>query len=238
MNEVRPNPPGRAIGTAFLCALLLAGCEVGPDYQRPSPGPQPAQWKAGSPWKEGQPRDAEIKQNFWEIFDDPVLTALELEATTNSPDVRAAFERVEESRAVARISNADLLPSLSLDPNGNRTRYSPSRTAQPGSLVLGYTGDDFVLPLDLSYEVDLWGRVRRSFRSAREQAQAGAAAYQNVLLSLQADVAQTYFLIRSIDLDRRVVAETIELRQKNLALVESLHQGGAGSALDVGQAQT
>jgi multidrug efflux system outer membrane protein len=104
--------------------------------------------------------------------------------------------------------------------------------------VLGYTANDFVLPLDLSYEVDLWGRVRRSFRSAREQAQAGAAAYQNVLLSLQADVAQTYFLIRSIDLDRRVVAETIELRQKNLALVESLHQGGAGSALDVGQAQT
>ncbi|MGD1083787.1 MAG: efflux transporter outer membrane subunit [Verrucomicrobiota bacterium] len=238
MNEVRPNPPGRAIGTAFLCALLLAGCEVGPDYQRPSPGPQPAQWKAGSPWKEGQPRDAEIKQNFWEIFDDPVLTALELEATTNSPDVRAAFERVEESRAVARISNADLLPSLSLDPNGNRTRYSPSRTAQPGSLVLGYTGDDFVLPLDLSYEVDLWGRVRRSFRAAREQAQASAAAYQNVLLSLQADVAETYFMIRSIDLDRQVVGETIDLRKKNLALVESLHQGGADSALDVGQAQT
>ena len=71
-----------------------------------------------------------------------------------------------------------------------------------------------MLPLDLSYEIDLWGRVRRSFRAAREQAQASAAAYQNVLLSLQADVAQTYFMIRSIDLDRRVVAETIELRKK------------------------
>ena len=93
-----------------------------------------------------------------------------------------------------------------------------------------------MLPLDLSYEVDLWGRVRRSFRAAREQAQASAAAYQNVLLSLQADVAQTYFMIRSIDLDRHVVAETIELRKKNLTLVESLHQGGADSALDVGQA--
>ena len=90
----------------------------------------------------------------------------------------------------------------------------------------------------MSYEVDLWGRVRRSFRAAREQAQASAAAYQNVLLSLQADVAQTYFMIRSIDLDRHVVAETIELRKKNLTLVEALHQGGADSALDVGQAQT
>ena len=200
--------------------------------------PLPAEWKAGSPWKEGQPRDAEIKQAFWEVFDDPVLTGLEQEATTNSPDVRAAFERVEQARAVARITRADLFPGLSFDPNGNRTHYSANRTTQPGSPVLGYTGNDFFLPLDLSYEIDLWGRVRRSFRAAREQAQASAAAYQNVLLSLQADVAQTYFIIRSIDLNRRVVAETIELRKKNLTLVESLHRGGADSAVDVAQAET
>ena len=238
MHQNNPSRPGLGFRTAFLGALVLAGCAVGPDYQRPPPSAVPAAWKAGSPWKEGQPRDAEIKQNFWEIFDDPVLTGLEQEATTNSPDLRAAFERVEQSRAVARISRADLMPALSFDPNENRAHYSESRPAQPGSLVLGYSANDFVLPLDLSYEVDLWGRVRRSFRAAREQAQASAAAYQNVLLSLQADVAQTYFMIRSIDLDRHVVAETIELRKKNLTLVEALHQGGADSALDVGQAQT
>ena len=90
----------------------------------------------------------------------------------------------------------------------------------------------------MSYEIDLWGRVRRSFRAAREQAQASAAAYQNVLLSLQADVAQTYFMIRSVDLDRQVVAQTIDLRQKNLTLVESLHRGGADSAVDLAEAQT
>ena len=170
--------------------------------------------EGGPPWKEGQPRDAEIKQNFWEIFDDAVLTGLEQEATTNSPDLRAAFERVEQARAVARITRADLFPGLSFDPNGNRTHYSANRTAQPGSAVLGYTGNEFVLPLDLSYEIDLWGRVRRSFRAAREQAQASAAAYQNVLLSLQADVAQTYFMIRSIDLDRRVVGRDHRIAQK------------------------
>ena len=239
MNEVCPGRwLGRGIGNALLCALVLAGCAVGPDYRTPPRTTAPTQWKAGSPWKEGQPRDAEIKQNFWEAFDDAVLTGLEQEATTNSPDVRAAFERVEESRAVARITRADLFPGLSLDPNASRTRYSANRTAQPGSSVLGYTGTDFVLPLDLSYEVDLWGRVRRSFRSAREQAQASAAAYQTVLLSLQADVAQTYFMIRSIDLNRRVVAETVALRKKNLTLVESLHRGGADSAVDVAQAVT
>jgi outer membrane protein, multidrug efflux system len=198
----------------------------------------PVAWKAKPPWKEGQPRDAEIKQNFWEIFDDPVLTGLELEASTNSPDLYAAFERVEQARAIARISRADLFPVLSVDPNGNRTRYSGSVPAQPGSSVYGYTANEFILPLDLSYEVDLWGRVRRSFRAAREQAQASAAAYQNLLLSLQADVAETYFTIRSIDLDREVVAETILLRKKNLDLVESLHRGGADSAVDVAEAET
>ncbi len=238
MNEVRPQRSSFGIGNVVLCALALAGCAVGPDYQRPHPGPLPTDWKAGSPWKEGQPRDAERKQNFWEVFDDAVLAGLELEVTTNSPNVRAAFERVEQSRAIARISRADLFPGLSVDPHGNRTRYSPSRPAQPGSLVSSYTGNDFVLPLDLSYEVDLWGRVRRTFRAAREQAQASAAAYQNVLLSLQAEVAQTYFMIRSIDLDRSVVSETIKLRKKNLSLVESLHQGGVDSQVDVAQAET
>ena len=238
MNEIRPRPPGCGIGMALVCVLVLASCSVGPNYQRPPPAPLPAEWKAPSPWKMGQPRDAEIKQSFWEVFEDAVLNGLEQEATANSPDLRAAFERVEQARAVARITRADLFPGLSFDPNGNRTRYSANRTTQPGAPVLGYTGNEFSLPLDLSYEVDLWGRVRRSFRAAREQAQASAAAYQNVLLSLQANVAQDYFLIRSIDLDRRVLAAAIDLRKKNLALVESLHQGGADSAVDVAQAET
>jgi multidrug efflux system outer membrane protein len=238
MNEICPKRLACGSGSAFLCAWVLAGCAVGPDYQGPPPATLPADWKAEPPWIEGHPRDAEIKQNFWEIFDDSVLTGLELEATTNSPDLRAAFERVEQSRAIARITRADLFPGLSFDPNGNRTHYSANRTTQPDSLLLGYTGNDFILPLDLSYEVDLWGRVRRSFRAAREQAQASAAAYQNVLLGLQADVAQTYFMIRSVDLDRSVVAQTIELRKKNLTLVESLHRGGADSAVDLAEAQT
>jgi len=221
-----------------LALLLLAGCAVGPDYHRPTPAALPAGWKASPPWKEGEPQDAKIRQNFWEIFDDPILSGLEAEATTNNPDLAAAFERVEQARAVARVTRADLFPQLNFDPSGNRTRYSSGRTTQPGSAALGYTGNQFFLPLDLSYEVDLWGRVRRSFRAAREQAQASAANYQTVLLSLQADVAQTYFTIRFLDLDRRVLAQTVDLRKKNLALVESLHSGGADSAVDVAQAET
>ncbi|HEY3863947.1 MAG TPA: efflux transporter outer membrane subunit [Verrucomicrobiae bacterium] len=238
MTEAGPKRTGVRGLLSFLCAAALAGCSVGPDYHRPSPGPVPAQWKAGSPWKEAQPRDAEIKHDFWTLFKDPVLNGLEQEASTNSPDLRAAFERVEQARAIARITRADLFPALTFDPGMNRTRYSPGRTVEPGSTVIGYTGNQYTVPLDLSYEIDLWGRVRRSFRSAREKAQASAADYQNLMLSLQAEVAQNYFMIRSVDLDRHVVSETIDLRKKNLSLVESLHQGGADSALDVAQAET
>jgi multidrug efflux system outer membrane protein len=198
----------------------------------------PDQWKAASPWKEAAPRDAELKPSFWELYDDPVLTGLELQAVTNNPDVHAAFDRVEQARAVARISRADLFPTANFNPSDLRTRYSPNRPLPPGAALQAYTANDFALPLDLSYEVDLWGRVRRSFRAAREQAQASAAAYENVLLSLEAELAQTYFTIRSIDLDCQVLRDTIKLRQRNLELVQSLHEGGAQSALDVARAET
>ncbi len=92
MNKIRPKRPGLGGGTVLLCALIITSCTVGPDYHGPPKAAVPAQWKAQPPWKEGHPQDAEIKQNFWDVFEDPVLTGLELEATTNSPDVRAAFE--------------------------------------------------------------------------------------------------------------------------------------------------
>jgi outer membrane protein, multidrug efflux system len=221
----------------LVCLLALAGCSVGPDYHRPTVA-VPDQWKTPSPWKEAAPRDAEIKPSFWELYNDPTLTALELKAIDNNPNLHAAFDRVEEARAVARISRADLLPSIDADPSYSRTYYSANRPLPPKSAQVGYAANDFVLPLDLSYEVDLWGRVRRSFRAAREQAQASAASYQNVLLSLESDLAQTYFTIRSIDLDRQVLKDTIKLRQRNVELVHSLHEGGAQSALDVARAET
>ena len=223
---------------ASLTALLLFGCAVGPDYQRPPVTTPPAEWKAAAQWQPARPRDTDLRQKFWEVFEDPILNGLEEQASTNSPDLRAAFERVEQARAVARIAKADLFPNLKADPNANRSRYSPNRVAPPDATAVAYTANDFSLPLDLSYEVDLWGRVRRSFRSARAQAQAGAAAFQSLMLSLQANVAQTYFMIRSLDLNRRVVGEAIVLRRKNLALVGSLHEGGAGTAVDVAQAGT
>ncbi len=240
MNEGRARSSSFFLTGAISLAWLLAlgGCEVGPDYHRPNPGTAPPQWKASAPWKQGEPRDKEIKPDFWEVFDDSTLSSLERQATTNSPDVRAAFQRIEEARAAARITRADLMPTVTANPSYYNSYYSVGRSGQPGIAILGYSAEQYAMPLDMSYEIDLWGRVRRSFRAAREQAQATAADYRTILLSLQANIAQTYFQIRSVDLDRRVVAESIDLRKKNLSLVESLHSGGAGSEVDVAEAET
>jgi multidrug efflux system outer membrane protein len=232
---------GRGALRAMAACLFLSSCAVGPDYHPPNPSAAaPAQWKSESPWKQAQPRDTALKENWWEIFEDPILSGLETGAATNSPDVRAAFARVEQARAQARVSRADLFPNLAANPSATSYRYTRNRPLPPAvtATAVTYSVNDFLLPLDLSYEVDLWGKVRRSFRSAREQAQANAAAYQTVLLSLQAEIAQTYFTIRSLDLERRVVGETIVLRRRNDALVKLLHDGGAASALDVARAGT
>jgi multidrug efflux system outer membrane protein len=228
-------------GLFLIFVFALGGCAVGPDYRPPRTSENtPPEWKAAPAWKQAEPRDTAIKPAFWEIFDDPVLDELEHEAMTNNPDVQAAFARVQEAAAVARIARSELVPSLSLDPHALRERYSNNRPVPPLSPrpLQGYTASDFLVPFDLSYEVDLWGRVRRSFRGAREQAQAGAADYQNVLLGLQGAVAQTYFVLRAVDLERRELRATVELRRKNLSLTEFLHSGGADSAVDVGRAQT
>ncbi len=127
-----------------------------------------------------------------------------------------------------------MLPSLNLNPSYNRQRYSPNAEPSFGSL----TANTFSTPLDLSYEVDLWGRVRRGFESARADAQASLADYYNVLLTLQSDVAQNYFALRSLDAEIATVTGTVDLRREQVRLVRSRYEGGIGSQLEVAQAET
>ena len=141
---------------------------------------------------------------------------------------------MDQARDTARVARSELLPSLSLDPSFDRQRYSPNANPSFGNL----TANTFSTPLDLSYEVDLWGRVRRSFESARADAQASLADYYNVLLTLQSDVAQNYFALRSLDAEIATVNGTVDLRQEQVRLVRSRFEGGIGSELDVAQAET
>jgi len=241
-----PEPKGTALGSAGAAAaivlLLLAVAParagvltVGPDYHQPS-NSVPADYKAVElgAWKEGRPLDGVPKGNWWQIFGDEKLNDLESQALKSNQDLKAAVARVDQARATARVARSEFLPNLNLDPSFTRQRFSPNQVPSFGNV----TANTFNMPLDLSYEVDLWGRVRRSFESARADAQASLAGFYGVLLTLQADVAQNYFSIRALDAEIATVTGTVDLRKEQVALVSSRFDGGIGSDLDVARAET
>jgi len=217
--------------------LVLAACSVGPDYQRPAT-PAPLAWKEAGPWKDAAPRDAIAKGAWWELFGDPLLSDLEAKADAGNPDLRAAVARVAQARAIARIAEADFYPTISLDPTVQREQYSATRPVQPGTVAKSYAANDFRVPLDLSYEVDLWGRVRRSVEATTAVAEATVASYETVRLALHADVASAYFALRSVDADRSVLRRTLDLRRESLRLAQARLRLGAGNDLDVSRAET
>jgi multidrug efflux system outer membrane protein len=226
----------KRIAQALALAALGAGCAVGPNYVKPTTT-APATYKSTNDlgaWKEAQPLDNVPKGTWWEIFGDETLNDLQRRADAANQELKAAAARVEQARATARVARSELLPTLDANPSWTRQRYSPNQVPNFGDV----TANTFRAPLDLSYEIDLWGRVRRGFASARAEAQASLAAFHNVLLSLHADVAQNYFALRALDAEIAAVARTVELRKEEVRLVRSRFEGGIGNELDVSRAET
>jgi multidrug efflux pump len=231
-----------AIASILLVASLLAPFSsqagkltVGPDYKAPT-NSFPQNYKATElgQWKEGHPLDNVPKGTWWTVFGDTNLSDLEFQALRANQNLKAAIARVDQARATARVARADLLPNLSLDPSFNRQRYSPNQEPNFGAI----TANTWSTPLDLSYEIDLWGRVRRGFESARADAQGSVAAFANVLLTLQSDVAENYFELRALDAEIATVSGTVDLRKEQVRLVKSRFNGGIGNDLDIARAET
>jgi len=242
------EPKGPALGAApVVTAILLVALSlspfstqagsltVGPDYKPPT-NSFPANYKAMElgQWKEGRPLDSVPKGQWWQIFGDTNLNDLELQALQANQSLKAAVARVDQARATARVARSDLLPSLYFEPSYNRERFSPNQAPSYGPLI----ANTWQTPLDLSYEIDLWGRVRRGFESARADAQGSLAAFGNVMLTLQADVAQNYFRLRALDAEIATVTGTVELRKEQVRLVRSRFNGGIGNDLDIARAET
>jgi multidrug efflux system outer membrane protein len=222
---------------AAFALILLGGCAVGPDYKRPDT-PAPTAYVEPGPWKAATPKDDLPKGQWWKIFQDPVLDTLEAQAASASPTLQAAIARRDQAFAIAGLSRAEFFPWFSLDPSASRGRYSGERQTQIPATRASYTTNSYNLPLDLSYELDLWGRVRRSNESARALADASAATYENVLLGVQGDVALTYFSLRSVMTEYGLVERSIQTRRDALDLVRKRFAGGASAQLDVLRAET
>ncbi|MDQ3260613.1 MAG: efflux transporter outer membrane subunit [Pseudomonadota bacterium] len=216
-----------------VIATLLSACVVGPTYQAPVDSTTQG-WKESTSENRGAIR---LQQNWWEIFGDRKLTELEEEALSGNFQLQAAAARVRQARAIARVTDADLLPTVNFDPDAQRTRQSANRPIQPGSPVRDYTANRFRAPLDMSYEIDFWGKLRRASESAVARAQSAQYGYQTVELSMAGDIAQNYFALRSLDAERVILRNTIALRKQGLALARSRYRGGITSEFDVSRGE-
>jgi NodT family efflux transporter outer membrane factor (OMF) lipoprotein len=232
------NPwPSTWRGVLLLITLVqLTGCAVGPKYRTPTVQ-TPAAYKEVGDWKPAQPNDQNLGGTWWTIFQDPQLDALELQVNVSNQNLKAAEAQYQQARAVLRYYRADYYPTVTTGPSATRTRVSSHRPP-PNSVFDGITYNDFVLPVDFSYQADVWGRVRRNVESYREQAQASAADLASVNLSMHADLTIDYFLARSLDAEERLLNSTVAEYEKALELIESRFAGGIASDVEVQQART
>ena len=236
-------PPVTNIGLLAAAALLAGcslvctlGCTVGPRYKRPT-AQVPDTWKGEGPWQAAAPKDAIPKGAWWKIFHDAELDRLEQELLQANQSLDAARDRLLQARAQARIASSAYFPVLSTDPSGQRMRFSGNRPlegAKPANVVPD-TESVFAVPFSVSYELDLFGRVRRNLEAANASLQGSAADLENVRLVLTAELAADYFNLRESDREAGVVRQSVEIQQRGLDLVNHRHEGGVANGLEVAQ---
>jgi NodT family efflux transporter outer membrane factor (OMF) lipoprotein len=218
-----------------VAAFQLTGCTVGPKYQRPVAEVPPAYKEVGD-WKPAQPNDQSLSGNWWEIFQDTQLNALEAQVSVSNQNLKAAEAQYTQARALVRYQRANYFPTVTVDPSATRNRISNHR---PASIVSnGITYNDYQIPFELSYQLDVWGRVRRTVESYREQAQASAADLAAVNLSMHSQLALFYFQARTLDAEEQLLNSTVKQYEQALELIQSRFAGGIASDLEVQQAET
>ena len=224
------------LAIAVVAIAFLAGCTVGPKYQRPV-APAPEAWSTEGPWRAASPKDALPKGAWWDIYHDDQLNQYEQQLLAANQSLVAAQARLSQARSLARIASAGLFPTMSTDPSVAGTRYSANR---PGSATpeTALTQSIYQIPFALNYEVDLFGRVRKTLEASNANLQSTAADLQNVQLVLTAELAADYFNLRELDAETQVVQDSISIETKGLDLVNHRHQGGLASGLDLAQQQT
>ena len=217
--------------------LFFAGCTVGPNYVRPTAEVPTAYKELPSDWKPAQPGDAIAKGKWWEIYQDAQLNSLEEQIDVSNQTLKAEQEQFAEARAALKITRSNLFPTVGTDPSVSRTHLSRNQPLY-NAATESKDYNTFTIPVDVSYEADLWGRVRRTVEASRSEAQATAADLANVSLSLHAELASDYFQLRGLDAQKQLLDSTVDSYEKALQLTESRYHGGLASAVDVAQAQT
>jgi NodT family efflux transporter outer membrane factor (OMF) lipoprotein len=214
----------------FLLALTTSACTVGPNYVRPQ-APVPLVYKEMSGWKVAEPKDHFLRGKWWELFDDDQLTGLEEQVNISNQNVAQAEAQFHQARALVQVARSAYFPTATIGASFSRSfQSSPSAPSAPVSL--------YSLPVDVSWEPDLFGRVRRSVEGSKASAQASAADLEGVRLTMQAELAQDYFQLQALDAQKRLLDATVEAYGKALDLARNRYASGVASRGDVLQAET
>ena len=219
---------------AVLAFVFCSACTIGPKYQRPSAPAAPAlkELAGNDQWKMAAPSDELMKGKWWEIFGDPELSRLEEMVSVNNQNVKQAEAQYREARALVNFNHANYYPTI-----GSTPAITQSDSGR-NSGRLGGTSQTFSLPATVSWEPDLWGRVRLSVEQATAGAQLSAADLENVRLSTEALLATDYFILAGNDMQQQILQNTIAAYQRNLTLTINRYNGGVASKSDVTLAQT
>jgi NodT family efflux transporter outer membrane factor (OMF) lipoprotein len=225
----------RSWNVAVLTSLFCSGCVIGPPYQRPvAPAPVGLKEMAGNDqWKMATPSDDLPKGKWWEVFGDPQLNGLEESININNQNLKQAEAQFRQARALVAANHANYYPTIGTTPSITQTSVG----ANAGRGIAGTT-NTFSLPGNVTWEPDLWGRVRLSVENAAANAQVSSADLENVRLSQQALLATDYFSLAAQDMQQTVLRDTIDAYEKNLKLTTDRFNGGVASRSDITLAQT
>ena len=212
-----------ALGTS----VLIAGCAVGPNYEKPEAA-APAQYKEAGEWMPAKPSDAAPKGEWWKVFRDPVLDALEAEIQVSNQNLRAAEARYRQAHGAVAAARAGLFPTLGVGAGATRAKSSGDVNASAAR---------YTVTLDARWEIDLWGRVRRQVEAGEAGAEASAADLENLRLSLQAELATNYFQLRVTDTAIDVLEELTQAFRRSFEIARNRYAAGVAAKVDVVQAE-
>jgi NodT family efflux transporter outer membrane factor (OMF) lipoprotein len=223
--------------------MLLAGCSFAPEYVKPSVQ-TPAAYKEQTPaenqqagWKTAEPQDDLIRSDWWKVFQEPDLNALEDQVAVSNQSVAAALANFLAARAVVKQARSQYFPTITANPSVTRSRQLPSPTpANPSPAPVTLT--EYALPFDASWELDLWGRVRNTVKANALEAQATLADLQNVQLTVQAEVAADFFQLSLLDAQKQLLDQTVNAYAESLKLTQVQDETGLASGQDMEQAET
>ncbi len=232
-----PTPDARRPLLGLVASLLLlSGCAVGPRYSKPTAATPPSYKEVPPDWKAAQPNDQIARGKWWEIFQDPQLNTLEEQIRVSNQNLKAAEAQFRQARALVRFNRSAYYPTVTAGASAAREHLSQHRPLVSSSTPTNAT--DLVIPFDVSYEADVFGRVRHTVEAARSNAQASAADLESVSLSLHAELALDYFQMRTLDAEEQLLNSNVTSFERALELTQNRYKGGVASAVDVAQAQT